>query len=60
MREGYEALGGACSPGEEWQCENVETAELAGELSHSGNAKTGIGHFAPLISDGYRAFGQDW
>lgn len=38
MREGYEALGGAIPPGDDWQCDKVDIDGLAGELSHTGNA----------------------
>jgi len=34
MREGYEALGSAFPPGDDWQCETVDARGVPAELSH--------------------------
>lgn len=38
MREGYEALGSAFPPGDDWLCETVSAGGIPGELSHCGGA----------------------
>ena len=38
MREGYEALGSALPPGDDWLCETVSAGGIPGELSHCGGA----------------------
>ena len=38
MREGYEALGSAFPPGDDWQCQRVDARGVPAELSHCGGS----------------------
>lgn len=42
MREGYEALGGAFPPGDDWSCQRENIRGIPGELSHCGGAARNI------------------